>query len=268
MATDITSTKIGTEAIRSTSHRWSMSSAAVDAWGGNQSMASEIAMPTAVATRLTSAIPSMGRLRNTRTALPRPDHGAGLYFSRPTCATRSVLGQARLAPPNKCRGSLGREGLAPDAAEARRRCAVVAPEGLGELGGLAVAHGARHLVDRRAALAEQLGRPLHAHTLEIGAEAGLARLRKGALQLAARGDHASRDVVELHAAGVLLIEDAGGVVKERATADGGGGTLGFLEHLSLAYGQGVKTDSSNFVIASGDRRAAHSRRPTCRFAKG
>src|SRR5215211_895826 len=69
------------------------------------------------------------------------------------------------------------------------RRAVVPAEDLGELGGLAVAHRTGHDLDRKRAVEQDLGRPLHPHSLQLAAEARAAHLRQSALQLAAaRGD--------------------------------------------------------------------------------
>src|SRR5918994_1164104 len=85
--------------------------------------------------------------------------------------------------------------------------ACMAPEGLGELGRLAVAHAVRDLAHGQAAAGQQLGGLLHPHAREVVAERGLADLRVGALQLAARGGDPARDLVEREVAAVLLVDD-------------------------------------------------------------
>src|SRR3954452_5674101 len=99
-------------------------------------------------------------------------------------------------------------------AEGGGRKALVAAERLGELGGLAVPDPARDLAHRQAAAREQLGRTLHPDAREVLAERGVADLGVGALELAARGRDAARDVVERQVGGVLRLDDLDGIVEE------------------------------------------------------
>src|SRR5215210_3622122 len=78
------------------------------------------------------------------------------------------------------------------AAEARRRIAVVAPEDLGELGRLAVAHGGRHVLHGQRALHQELCRARHPDALKLAAEARVAGLRKRPLELPSRGRNLAR----------------------------------------------------------------------------
>src|SRR3954453_9356895 len=65
---------------------------------------------------------------------------------------------------------------APVGPEVRGGLAVVAAEGLGELGGLAIPDAVGHVADRQGPDAEHLGGALHAHGREVLAEAGVADL--------------------------------------------------------------------------------------------
>ena len=60
---------------------------------------------------------------------------------------------------------------------------MVAAKDLGELGGLSVSHGSGNHLHRQRASEQQLGGPLHAHSLELAAEAGAADLGQRALEL-------------------------------------------------------------------------------------
>src|SRR6185436_11391157 len=101
-----------------------------------------------------------------------------------------------------------------------RRDAEVAPEGLRELGGLAVADAVRDLAHGQAAAGEQLRRLLHPDPREVVAEGGLTDLGVGALQLAPRGGDPAGDVVEREVAAVLLVDDLRGLLEEaRAKSD-------------------------------------------------
>ena len=174
---------------------------------------------------------------------------------------------SRLAPMDLCR-RLGRERLAAHAAEARRRSAVVAPKRLGELGGLAVSHCASHLVHRRAALPEQFGRSFHPDPLEVGAKARLACLGEGALELAARGDHAPGDVVEVHAAGVFLVDDAR---RRPGRARGGAGRwrVAWLPEASLpTLRTGRQNGSHRFARGRATRRRRCHARASGRAREG
>src|SRR3954453_841586 len=94
-------------------------------------------------------------------------------------------------------GAHGRQMPVPGAApEVRGRHAVVPPERLGELGGLAVADPPRYLTYGQRVVVEQQRGLLHAHPGEGPAEGRVAHLGVGALELPARGGHAPGDVVE------------------------------------------------------------------------
>jgi hypothetical protein len=68
---------------------------------------------------------------------------------------------------------------------------VVAPEDLGELRRLPVAHRRGHILDRERSVEQELGGARHPDALQLAAEAGAARLGEGALKLPPRG----RDLV-------------------------------------------------------------------------
>src|SRR4051794_25407009 len=78
----------------------------------------------------------------------------------------------------------------------RRRGAVVAAEGLGELRGLAVADAMGDVPHGQAADAQQLGGALHPDGGQVLTEGRLTDLRVGALKLTARRGDAPRDVVQ------------------------------------------------------------------------
>jgi hypothetical protein len=94
----------------------------------------------------------------------------------------------------------------------------MAAERLGELSRLAVADARRHVADGHAALAEQLQRLPHADLGEARAEARVAGLGEGALQLAARGRQPAGDRVELQVVRVLLLDDLHRFLEEGAAA--------------------------------------------------
>jgi hypothetical protein len=95
---------------------------------------------------------------------------------------------------------------------------VVAAEGLGELGGLAVADASGHLAHRERALAEHLEGPAHADLGEVRAEARAAGLGEGALELTPRRGEPAGHRVELEVAGVLALDDLDGLLEEGAPA--------------------------------------------------
>ena len=75
----------------------------------------------------------------------------------------------------------------------------MAPEHLGELGGLPVADGAGHDLDRQSSGRKQLRGAVHPGALELAAEACVADLREGALELPPAGgdlvgDHGQREI--------------------------------------------------------------------------
>src|SRR5918993_2802970 len=172
---------------------------------GNQSIASAIATPIRDATIPIANIRPSGCL----------GPGGGLTSGLETDIGARCYSTARRqgAPPRRaCRsadhaGAVAAHGGRAGAAEARRRSAVMAPERLGELGRLAVADVVRHLADGQAPLAQEIERAPHAHARYVAAEARLADLREGALELAPRGRKAPRDVVELERLSVLALDD-------------------------------------------------------------
>ena len=104
------------------------------------------------------------------------------------------------------------------AAEARRRRSVVAPERLGELGGLPVADAVGHVAHGHVPLAEQLEGAPHPHFRHVRAEARLAHLGERPLELAPRGGEPPRDVVQLDRVGVLALDDLGRLLEQSAPA--------------------------------------------------
>jgi hypothetical protein len=110
-------------------------------------------------------------------------------------------------------------------AERGRSRAVVAPEGLGELGRLAVAHAVRDLADGEPAARQQLARALHAHGREVLPERGVPDLGIGALQLPARRCDTTRDVVQGQLGAELGFDDRGRVLEERGAMSDGCGSL-------------------------------------------
>ncbi len=99
---------------------------------------------------------------------------------------------------------------------------MVAAERLGELRRLAISDAVGHLAHGQAPCGEHLGRALHAHRGEVVAERRVPDLGVRALQLAARGRDAARDVVEGEVRGVLGLHDGGRVfVEAGAVANGG-----------------------------------------------
>ena len=111
-------------------------------------------------------------------------HGARVYWLPATGAT----GPEAL-------NSLGGQPLAM-VAEGRGRSAVVSPEGLCELGRLAVADRARDGLDGEGAFAKQLGSTGHPDALELTPEARRTGLRESALQLSTRSRDRPRDRVQ------------------------------------------------------------------------
>src|SRR4051812_44001655 len=122
-----------------------MSLALVVAPAGNQSMARAIATPTTDATRPITSIRKSGCLsRSSRTAgsPPRGCHGARSYS---TARLERDAGGARRAALARHRRHAGARCLPLGAAEARGGRAVMAPEGLCELGRLPVADAVGHV---------------------------------------------------------------------------------------------------------------------------
>ena len=154
---------------------------ALDAFVGNQSIQSTIAMPTTEATRPMAIIRAIGCASP---SIRGSSWGSAAGATGPTSLSRShsVTG-ARVYWTRRSGGE-----LAGALAEGRRRRAVVAPEGLGELGRLAVARRPRP--PRRPAC-EPTRSSAAACSMRTRwsslSEAGLAALGEGALELAAGG---------------------------------------------------------------------------------
>src|SRR4051794_11419635 len=106
-----------------------------------------------------------------------------------------------------------------------RRGARGAPEGLRELGRLAIAHAPRDLAHGEAAPGQELGCPAHAHGGQVLAEGRAADLGVGPLELAARGGDAAGDVVQVQVGAVLGLDDRDGVAIEVRAEGHGGCTL-------------------------------------------
>ena len=70
----------------------------------------------------------------------------------------------------------------------------MAPEDLGELRGLPVAHRGGHVLDRKRVVEQELGGARHPDALELAAEAGAAGLGERPLELSARGRDLMRHV--------------------------------------------------------------------------
>ena len=85
----------------------------------------------------------------------------------------------------------------------------MAAEGLGELGGLAIADRARHLVHGQGAISQQLRGLGHADLLQVGAEAGLTGLGEGSLELSPGGGDLKGHVIEGEVRLVVALEDLG-----------------------------------------------------------
>src|SRR3954452_8981073 len=155
-----------------------------------------------------------GRPATTR---PSPDAGAGTAAS---AARDEPPGSGRLGGFARRRGTRGGVEARP-AAVRRGGDVVVAAERLGELRRLAVANAMGHLAHGHAVAREHLRRPLHPHAREVVAERRAPDLGVRALELAARGGDAARDVVEREVGGVLGLNDRGGVLEVAgAVADG------------------------------------------------
>src|SRR4051794_18763887 len=199
-----------------TSHSVSIFLAWDEATGGNQLIARPSAMPQADA---------IAPMTSSGTRWVRPDlcspMGAASYA---TGATEGTAAQGcREGPLGRAREAVARRQRRrpmpvaehrPVGAEGGGREALMAAEGLGELGGLAVPDAVRDLAHGQAAARQQLGRTLHPDVREVLAERGVADLGVGALELAARGRDAARDVVERDIRGVVGLDDLDGIVEE------------------------------------------------------
>src|SRR3954451_12279702 len=181
--TVVTRTNTGTEQMISTSQNVSIFLACSDPCVGNQSMTSPRAIPRTDAMRPTTTICLMVRRP------PRPPRGSASarVLSSPIARRSYAPGvttrnaDARRMTSGRVRqglrgGAVGRRGgrlgprEPPAGPEVGRRDAVVAPERLGELGGLPVPDAVRHVAHGEAADPQQLGRALHAHAGEVLAE--------------------------------------------------------------------------------------------------
>src|SRR3954469_5886615 len=156
-----------------------------------------------------------GRPATTR---PSPDAGARTAAA---AARDEPPGSGRLGGFARRRGTRGGVEARP-AAVRRGGDVVVAAERLGELRRLAIADAVGDLAHGQAAPAEHLGGALHPDRREVVAERRAPDLGVRALELAARGRDAARDVVEREVRGVLGLDDGGGVLVEAgAVTDGG-----------------------------------------------
>src|SRR3954462_12717981 len=174
-----------------TSQSVSISSALEVASVGNQSMARPIATPIAEA---------IAPIRNMRISGCLPPRSAGwssiaaaAYGTKPMDGDAAGGGQLVQAAVVRTRR----------AAEAGRRRAVVAAERLGELSGLPVADAGGHVADRHRPVLQELEGALHADLGHVRAEARVADLGEGALQLAARSGEPACDLVELQVVRIL-----------------------------------------------------------------
>ena len=91
---------------------------------------------------------------------------------------------------------------------------MMAPERLGELGGLAVADAPCDLPHRQRSARQQLGGCVHPDPRQMRAERRMPDLRLGPLQLAPRGRDTARDLVQRELTLVLLGHDRGGLLEE------------------------------------------------------
>ena len=106
----------------------------------------------------------------------------------------------------------------------------MAAKGLCELRRLAVADALGDLTHGQAVRGEKGCGVLHANPGQMFAEGGASDLRVGALQLAARGGHAARDVIEAEIGAVFLLDDHHRLLEQaRAMAD----RRGALRHDTL-----------------------------------
>src|SRR4051794_35275987 len=146
--------------------------------------------------------------------------------------------------PNVTAGAGGRLGglletggsRGPAGPEVRRRHADVAPERLGELRGLAVAHPRGDLTDGEGARGQQLGRPGHPHPGQVLAKGRPADFGEGPLQLAARGGQAPGDVVQGQVLRVLARDDLARLLEQARAKSDRRESLG--SHLDLTTGDG------------------------------
>ena len=143
-----------------------------------------------------------GRRRRTATQLSAPCCG-----DRSAAARRSAVRRASRAQAASDRGVRGSGACA----ERRRREPVVAPERLRELRGLAVADALGDLADGQAARRSSSAARSIRTRGEVLAERRVADLGVGALELAARGRDAPRDVVERQIGAVLGLDDRDGI---------------------------------------------------------
>jgi hypothetical protein len=196
-----------------------------------------------------NAVPETRQARHAR-----PPRGAGSRGSRRRRRRR------RCATRRPCRCARRRRRWRPGAACGARRGS---PRGRRRGGGgrpwrtarLAVADAVGDLADGEAADRQQLGGPLHADAGQVVAEGRAADLGVRALQLAARGRHAARDVVEGELGLILGLDDLHGVLEEaRAVAD----RAGALDGHRLWYGADPHEDDG-----CGGNRAALARSHKC-----
>src|SRR3954451_11310918 len=118
--------------------------------------------------------------------------GAASYLSEPSDAQCRSPSPDKSGPDGLCRAVRGARETPGGGAdlgasagpEVRRGDALVAPERLGELRGLAVAHAVRDLPHGQRARREHVRRLLHPDAGEVVAERRVADLGVGALKLA------------------------------------------------------------------------------------
>ena len=109
-----------------------------------------------------------------RTSASRYAHADGVSAAR-YARTRRADAARRSAGASD---AAARDGATRRGAEVRRGDALVAPERLGELGGLAVADAVGDLAHGQRARGEHLGRLLHPHAGQVVAEGGARRSRR------------------------------------------------------------------------------------------
>ena len=157
-------------------------------------------------------------------------HAGGILCDRERRTGRAV-GRRQAALRQAARAGAALDARRAGDAGAARKSTARRPDGAGTPWRTGPAGGSRRGARPRARSAprrgQQLGGLLHAHARQVVAERGVADLGVRALELAARGRDAARDVVEREVAGVLLLDDRDGVLEQAgAVADGGGSLNG------------------------------------------
>ena len=108
----------------------------------------------------------------------------------------------------------------------------MAPEGLREIRGLAIADPHSHLAHGRPPAAKKLDSAAHPDIREITAEGRPADLGEGALQLAPRGEDASRQQLDVEVTIVLGLDDRHGLPEDRPAAPDRGPSLRHASRLA------------------------------------